>query len=216
MLDSDAIGCVRKVAHMTPLREWYIEDLHLRNFASGTITVYVQAVARFAKFFGRCPRELDQEHIRSYLLHQLGQGLSRPTCVLARNAIRHLYTDTLKRPDCFVDLPRPKREYRLPVVLSNDEVRRLFSVISNLKHKAMLMVAYDSGLRLSEIRHLQVQDIDGQRMVIRIRRGKGRKDRYARLTPELLQLLREYWRSYRPKTFLFTGICEHRPYDMAL
>lgn len=200
---------------MTPLRERYIEDLHLKNFSAGTIKVYVNAVAKFAKYFDCSPEQLDQEHIRKYLLAQLRRGRSRQTCVVARNALRHLYTDTLKRPDCFVDLPRPKREHRLPVVLSQEEVRRLFSVVTNLKHRALLMVAYDAGLRVSELCHLKVPDIDSQRMVIRVRRGKGKKDRYARLTPELLGVLRQYWKAYQPETCLFPGVCKHEPYDLA-
>ena len=130
-----------------------------------------------------------------------------------RNALRHLYTDTLGRPDCVEKLPRPKREQRLPVVLSREEVQRLFAMVTNLKQKALLMVAYDAGLRLSEIINLRIEDLDSQRMVIRIRQGKGKKDRYARLTPGLLNLLREYWKAYRPKTLLFPGATPDKPYD---
>jgi site-specific recombinase XerD len=100
-------------------------------------------------------------------------------------------------------------------VLSREEVQRLFSVVTNLKQKALFMVAYDAGLRLSEILNLQVEDIDSQRMVIRVRQGKGKQDRYARLTPGLLKLLREYWRAERPETYLFPGASKHKRYDLA-
>jgi site-specific recombinase XerD len=112
-------------------------------------------------------------------------------------------------------LPRPKREQRLPVVLSREEVQRLFAKVTNLKQKALFLVAYDAGLRLSELIHLRIEDIDSSRMVIRVRQGKGKKDRYARLTPGLLGLLREYWRAYRPESLLFPGAQPNKPYDLA-
>ena len=141
--------------------------------------------------------------------------MSRSYCVIERNALRHLFEQTLGRSEHFDSIPRPKRERRLPVVLSREEIQRLFSVVENIKHKAMLMVAYDAGLRLSEIRNLQIDDIDSQRNVIRIRQGKGKKDRYTRLSPGLLKLLREYWRAERPQRLLFPGATEHKPYDLA-
>ena len=123
--------------------------------------------------------------------------------------------DTLKRPDWLAAVPRPKRERRLPVVLSREEVQRLFAVVTNLKQKALFMVAYDAGLRLSELLNLRLEDIDSRRMVIRIRQGKGKKDRYARLTPGLLELLREYWRAFRPQSWLFPGAALDKRYDLA-
>jgi integrase/recombinase XerD len=200
---------------MTPLRQRFIDDLRLKNFSASTIKVYVHAVAKFARFFGRSPDELSQEDVRTYLIDQIDQGLSRNYCVIQQNALRHFYQDTLGWTDWLANLPRPKREQRLPVVLSQDEVRRLFAAVTNLKQKALFMVAYDSGLRLSEIRNLRVEDIDSQRMVIRVRQGKGKKDRYARLTPHLLRVLREYWQAYRPETLLFPGSHPNKTYDLA-
>ncbi len=200
---------------MTPLRQRYIEDLRLKNFSPKTIKVYVHAVARFARHFGRSPDQLSQEDVRSYLIHMIERGVARGTGVVVRNALRHLYTDTLGRPDCLEKLPRPKREHRLPVVLSREEVQRLFAAVTNLKQKALFMVAYDAGLRLSEIINLRIEDLDSERMAIRIRQGKGKKDRYARLTPGLLSLLRKYWKAYRPKTLLFPGAAPDKPYDLA-
>ena len=200
---------------MTPLRQRYIDDLRLKNFSPKTIKVYVHAVAKFARHFGRCPRELRREDVREYLLYLLEQGRARSTCVLVRNALRHLYTDTLGRPDWVEALPRPKPETKLPVVLSREEVQRLFSAVTNLKQKALFMVAYDSGLRLSEIIQLRIDDIDSDRMVIRVCQGKGKKDRYARLTPTLLSVLREYWMAFRPETVLFPGATPNKTYDLA-
>jgi len=205
----------RKGGLMTPLRQRYIEDLRLKNFSPGTIKVYVFAVAKFARHFGRSPDTLSGEDVRAYILHLLDRGIARSSCVVVRNALRHLYTDTLGRPDCLQAVPRPKRERRLPVVLSRQEVQRLFATVTNLKQKALFMVAYDAGLRLSELRNLRIDDIDSQRMVIYIRQGKGKKDRYARLTPGLLKLLRQYWLEYRPQSWLFPGASLDKRYDMA-
>ena len=200
---------------MTPLRKRFIDDLRLKNFSDSTIKVYVQAIEKFAKFLGRSPDESTAEDVRAFLIHELDRGLSRSYCVIQQNALRHLYLDTLGRTDELQSIPRPKRERRLPVVLSREEVRRLFAVTGNLKHKALLMVAYDAGLRLSEILNLRSEDIDSQRMVIRVRQGKGKKDRYTRLSAGLLKLLREYWREYRPEAWLFPGACRNKRYDIA-
>lgn len=200
---------------MTPLRRRYIDDLRLRNFSEGTIKRYVYAVEKFARFLNRSPVDATAEDVRRFLVGEIDRGLSRSYCVLQRNAIRHLLEQTLGRTEQLAAIPRPKRERRLPVVLSREEIRRLFSVVENIKHKALLMVAYDAGLRLSEIRNLHLDDIDSQRMAIRVRQGKGKKDRYARLSPGLLKLLREYWRAERPEGLLFPGARRQQPYDLA-
>ena len=200
---------------MTPLRQQFIDDLRLRNFSAGTIKVYVHAVERFSRYVNRSPADATIEDVRNFLVGEIDRGMSRSYCVIQRNALRHLFEQTLGRSDTFMAIPRSKRERRLPIVLSRDEVQRLFSVVQNIKHKALLMVAYDAGLRLSEIRNLQIDDIDSQRMVIRVRQGKGKKDRYARLTPELLQLLRDYWRAERPQQFLFPGASQYKTYELA-
>ena len=200
---------------MTALRQQYIDDLKLRNFSAGTIKVYVHAVERFSRFLKRSPGDAIVEDVKRFLVAEINRGMSRSYCVIERNALRHLFEQTLGRPQEIEAVPRPKRERRLPVVLSREEIRRLFAVVKNLKHKAMFMVAYDAGLRLSEIRNLQLADIDSQRMVIRVRQGKGKKDRYVRLSKGLLQLLRDYWKAFRPEGLLFPGACKHKPYDLA-
>jgi site-specific recombinase XerD len=200
---------------MTPLRQRFIDDLRLKNFSDDTIKVYVHAVKKFALFLGRSPDESTAEDVRAFMIHQLDRGLSRSYCVILRNALRHLFVDTLGRTDELKAVPRPKREQRLPVVLSRQEVQRLFAVVENIKHRALFMVAYDAGLRLSEVLNLRIEDIDSQRMVIRICQGKGKKDRYGRLSKGLLKLLREYWRVCRPESFLFPGACLHKRYDVS-
>jgi site-specific recombinase XerD len=199
---------------MTPLRRRYIEDLQLKHFAPDTIKVYVHAVAKFARHFGKSPEQLGFHHVRQYLIHLIQDcHLSRGTYIVYLAALRHLYHVTLNRPGRLDALPIKNREHKLPVVLSKEEVRRILAAVTNLKHKALIMVAYDSGLRLSELRHLRVTDIDSHRMTIRVRLGKGQKDRYARLTPELLKLLREYWLAYRPQAWLFPGEKADKPCD---
>jgi len=200
---------------MTPLRQRFIDDLRLKNFSDGTIKVYVRAVEKFVLFLGHSPDESTAEDVRASMVHQLDRGLSRSDCVILRNALRHLFGDALRRTDELRSVPRPKREQRLPVVLSRQEVQRLFAVVENIKHKALFMVAYDAGLRLSEVLNLRIEDIDSQRMVIRICQGKGKKDRYGRLSKGLLTLLREYWRVCRPESFLFPGACLHKRYDVS-
>lgn len=200
---------------MTPLRRRFIDDLRLKNFSGDTIKVYVHAVKKFALFLGRSLDESTAQDVRAFMIHQLDCGLSRSYCVILRNALRHLFVDTLGRTDELKAVPRPKREQRLPVVLSRQEVQRLFAVVENIKHRALFMVAYDAGLRLSEVLNLRIEDIDSQRMVIRICQGKGKKDRYGRLSKGLLKLLREYWRVCRPESFLFPGACLHKRYDVS-
>ena len=200
---------------MTPLRQRFIDDLRLKNFSDDTIKVYVHAVKKFALFLGRSPDESTAEDVRAFMIHQLDRGLSRSYCVILRNALRHLFVDTLGRTDELKAVPRPKREQRLPVVLSRQEVQRLFAVVENIKHRALFMVAYDAGLRLSEVLNLRIEDIDSQRMVIRICQGKGKQDRYGRLSKGLLKLLREYWRVCRPESFLFPGASLHKRYDIS-
>ena len=157
---------------MTPLRQRYIEDLQLAHFAPSTIKVYVHAVSAFARYFGRSPEELDEQDVREFLVHLTQKrSVSRSTYIVHLAALRHLYHVTLKRPGRLDKLPIKNREHKLPVVLSQDEVRRLFAVVTNVKHKALLMVAYDSGLRLSELRNLKIGDIDSDRMAIRVRKA---------------------------------------------
>ena len=115
---------------MTPLRRRFIDDLRLKNFADSTIKVYVHAVKKFSLFLGRSPDESTAEDVRTFMVHQLDCGLSRSYCVILRNALRHLYLDTLGRTDELQAVPCPKREQRLPVVLSRQEVQRLFAVVS--------------------------------------------------------------------------------------
>jgi site-specific recombinase XerD len=183
-----------------------IDDMQLRNFAPGTIAVYVNSVARFALHFGTSPHLLGPEDVRAYLLHLVQQRrISWSYYNQNLQALRFLYNVTLGRDWVLQHIACPKQPKRLPVVLSPDELTRFFAAIGSLRYRAVLMTAYAAGLRVSEVVALRVEDIDSQRMVLRVRQGKGRKDRYVMLSPRLLALLREYWRAARPAEWLFPG-----------
>jgi integrase/recombinase XerD len=201
---------------MTPLRRRMIQDMTLRNFAPRTITVYVDCVARFARHFGRSPELLGPDDVRAYLLDLIErQRRSWAYYNLNLHALRFLYNVTLGRAEVLAHLPCPKRLKRLPVVLSPEELTRFFAAVGRLHHRALLITAYAAGLRVSEVAALRVEDIDSRRMVIRVRQGKGRKDRYVMLSPKLLELLRAYWKAARPRTWLFPGLDPDRPISAA-
>ena len=128
-----------------------------------------------------------------------------------RCALRFFYRVTLGRDDVPASIVPARQPHTLPVVLSGDEVARLFAAIGNLKHRAILMTTYAAGLRVSEVARLRVEDIDSQRMVIHVRQGKGQKDRYVMLSPRLLEILRNYWKAVRPRGYLFPGTAPDQP-----
>lgn len=197
---------------MTPLRRRMIEDMQLRNFSPNTQEAYVRAAADFARHFNKSPEHLTAEHAREYLLHLIQvRKASVSLYNINRCALQFLYQITLGRNERFDRLPCARERRRLPVVLSQEELQRFFSVIRNIKHKALFMTAYGTGLRVSELVGLRVEDIDSSRMLIRVRSGKGQKDRYAKLSAHLLEVLREYYRLRRPKTWLFPGSDPNRP-----
>jgi site-specific recombinase XerD len=191
---------------MTPLRKRMIDEMQLRNYSAKTIQIYVDIVARFARHFGKNPEKLGAEHVRQYLLHLVQEKkLAWSTYKQALAALRYFYRWIVKGPEVVVDIRCPRPEYRLPVVLSFEEVHRFFAAVRSFKHRMVLMTAYAAGLRIAEVVHLDVSDIDSQRMVIRVRQGKRNKDRYTILSPVLLQMLRHYWVAVRPVSYLFPG-----------
>lgn len=197
---------------MTPLRRRMIEDMQLRNFSPHTQAAYVRAVTKFAKHFGQSPDRLGPEEVRAYLVHMVQQRrVSWSLYNQTLCALRFYYHTTLGRDRLLESIPCPKEQKTLPVVLSADEVRQFFDAIRNVKHRAMFMTAYAAGLRVSELVGLRVEDIDSSRMLIRVRQGKGRKDRYVKLAKRLLKVLRMYWKARRPSSWLFPGKCLDRP-----
>ncbi len=173
---------------MTHLRKMMLEELQRRNFAKTTVQYYLQAVEEFAAYFGKPPDQLNQEHLRQYQAHLLTERKLQPrTARLHVCALRFFFNKTLKRrlpPDA---IPYPRAPRRLPAILTVEEVARLIDSARNLLDRAMLMVLYSTGMRNSEMRNLQVQDIDSKSMLIHIQQGKGGRDRYVPLCPKLLR-----------------------------
>ena len=191
---------------MTPLRQRMLEDMSIRNFTENTQRSYVQQVSLYAKYFACSPDTLGPKQVREYQLHLVeGRKLSPGSISIAVSALRFLYKVTLKQPWSSDDIPMPKKPFKLPVILSPEEVMRFLESVDSMKHRAILMAAYAAGLRVSEATHLKVTDIDSQRMMLRVDQGKGQKDRYVMLSPRLLEELRSYWRAVRPKNWLFPG-----------
>ena len=201
---------------MTALRQRMIEDMRLRNFSPHTIEAYVLAVKQFARHFGQSPEQLSAEQARQYLLHLVqDQKASWSRYNLARCGLQFLYRVTLGRDEWFKKLPCARVPRKLPTVLSPDEVRRLLDVVAHHpKHKALLITLYGAGLRISEALNLKPGDIDGQRMFIHVRSGKGNKDRMVKLSVHLLAVLRDYWRACHPDLWLFPQTRDpQRPMD---
>jgi site-specific recombinase XerD len=191
---------------MNTLREKMLTDLQLRGITPRTQTTYLREVTKLARHFDKSPAELGEEEIKAYLVHMLeNRGLSSGTYKAYVAGIKFLYRTTLNRGEVVEKIKYPKAKIKLPVVLDLSEVRTMLSVMENLKHRAVLAITYSAGLRVSETAHLKVTDIDSKRMMVRVRQGKGGKDRYSILSKTTLECLRGYWRAYRPKDWLFEG-----------
>jgi site-specific recombinase XerD len=181
-------------------------DLVLQGYSEKTVKSYSWHVGQFVQYVSADVESLGEEDIRRYLYHiktELNYSVSNLS--QAFSAIKFLYRNTLQMPLKLSTLRGPRQSRRLPVVLSRQELKQLFDSVDNLKHRTIFITAYAAGLRLSEVAHLRVSDIDSGRMQIRVEQGKGKKDRYTLLSERLLQRLREYWRIYRPKQWLFPG-----------
>lgn len=204
---------------MTHLRKAMLEELQRRNLSQITIRIYLRAVEEFAQYFKVSPDRLRPEHIRQYQAHLfIDRKLDAISVAQQLSALRFFFLKTLKRPWMVQDLPTPKRPVRLPEVLSQEEVKRLIQCAGSPLHRIWLLTLYATGIRREELVRLQIGDIDSDRMLIRIRQGKGRKDRDVMLSPRLLEELRNYWRSAnpKPKTYLFPGKGPHRNADVPI
>ena len=197
---------------MTKLRRRMEEELRLRRYSQATIKAYIGAVSAFARFHGRPPEQLGAEEVRSYLLHLTDEKkLSWSTINQAICGIRFLYIKVLDRPLEVGKVAHQKRQRRLPSVLSAQEIIQLIEAAANLRERAILMALYSGGLRLRELIELEIADIDSTAMRIRLRAGKGGKERYVVLSVTLLEVLRQYFREFCPKRWLFyTGKPEHQ------
>jgi integrase/recombinase XerD len=177
--------------------------------AERTRETYLSAVAAMAKFYRRSPDEVNEVEVQRYLLHLIEERkLAWSSCNIAVNALKFCYHVTLKHPQAQFEIPRPRQPQKLPQILAREEVARLIELTANPKHRAMLMTTYGAGLRVSELCHLKVSDIDSARMTIRVEQGKGAKDRYTLLSARLLRELRRYWVGQRPRHWLFCATCD--------
>ena len=186
---------------ISPLRRRMIEDMTIRNFSADTQRNYIRAVKNLAIFLGRSPDTATPEDLRLFQLHLTENRVRPPTINATVSALRFLFNVTVDRPDVTRPLTSVAEPRKIPVVLNPDEVVRFLEAAPGPKYKA----AFGAGLRVSEVAALKVSDIDSQRMMIRVEQGKGRKDRYAMLSPQLLELLRDWYRIARPQAWLFPG-----------
>jgi integrase/recombinase XerD len=196
---------------ISPLRRRMIDEMTIRHFSSKVQKDYLRHVKDFADFLGRSLAKAAFEDIRRYQLNLAERGVSVSSRNVAMTALRFFYARALNRPQVTDQIVFAREPRRLPVVLSPEEMGRLLAAAPTLKYQAALSVAYAGGLRISEVVSLKVGDIDSQRMVLRVEQGKGRKDRYVMLSPQLLELLRLYWKKYRPQGWLFPGQAPGQP-----
>jgi len=191
---------------VTQLRQKMLEELQRRNYSHRTAKLYLRIVRDFAQHFRRSPDKLGPEQIRQYQAYLFQtRKLTAASVASHASALRFFFIKTLHRHFLSEFIPFPKCPKRLPTVLSPDEVSRLIDGARNLYHRTLLMTLYSTAMRRSELCRLKVEDIDSKRMMIRIRQGKGRRDRDIPLSPKLLETLRVYWRWMQPTTFLFPG-----------
>jgi len=189
---------------MTQLRQRMIEDLQLRGLSPRTQEAYVRAVRQLAEHYGKTPDELTEEDLRQYFLYLTnGKGVSASAFRIDLCGIKFFYQHTLKREWHTLDLVRPAKEKKLPVVLSVEEVHQVLGCVRRKHYRVCLTTIYSCGLRLQEGVHLQVADIDSARMLVHVRHGKGAKDRYVPIPHRTLDLLRGYWAAHRNPTWIF-------------
>jgi integrase/recombinase XerD len=199
------------------LRQRMIEDMNVRGFCAKTQHDYLRNVTRFAVFLGRSPDTATAEEVRRFQVEQREAGMPAPAMNSQIAALRFFFTTTLDRPDLSRKLVHISYARRLPMVLSPDEVARLLSATTCLKHRAALSVAYGAGLRVAEVAALKVTYIDSKRMLLRVELGKGGRDRNAMLSPDLLALLRAWWKEGRQQGvmqadgWLFPGQTRNKP-----
>lgn len=197
---------------ISPLRQRMLDDMRMRKLEPKTQSGYIRAVRRLAAFLKRSPDTATVEDLRNFQLHLVDQGTSPITLNATITGLKFFFDVTLERSDLMARMSPVRVPQKLPVVLSREEAARLIAAASNLKYQTALSIAYGTGLRVSEIISLKVGDIDSQRMTLRVEQGKGRKDRYAMLSPLLLQRLRAWWRlahaqgKMLPGGWLFPGM----------
>jgi len=196
----------------------YLEQLALKKYSLSTLQTYRNEFMQLLQLLGTAHvQDLTPEHLKRYMLYCVVKlELSENTLHSRLNAFKFYFEQVLKKEKFFFDIPRSKKQLQLPKVLNEVEIGRLFKAISNLKHKAIVFTAYSAGLRVSEVVHLKLADIDSKRMTLFIQQAKGKKDRYVNLSPVLLDILRSYLKKQeqKPKTYLFEGQIHGEPYSI--
>jgi integrase/recombinase XerD len=190
---------------ISPLRARMIEDMNVRKFGEKTQNDYIRHVKSFSTFLGWSPAKATPEDLRRYQVHQSSAGEQPSSINSSVAALRFFFRVTLNRPDMGHHLTRVPMPEKLRVVLSKEEVAQLLEAAPGVKYKAAFSVAYGAGLRVSEVAYLKVSDIDSKRMLLRVEQGKGKRDRYAMLSPRLLARMRQYWLVAKPRNWLFPG-----------
>lgn len=197
---------------MKEYQEKMIREMKIRNFTESTQDVYLKIVDRVTADFDREPEAISSDEIKEYLVRlQAERGLSNSSIENMLSGLKFLINVTLQRKSDPLVVEGRKREHPLPVVLSREELKRVFACAGNLKHRTLFMTAYSTGIRIGELCRLKVSDIDSKRMVVHVRMGKGQKDRYTVLSPECLRQLRLYWLKYRPTNYLFYSLSRDLP-----
>ena len=191
--------------NVSPLRLRMIEDMRMRKLASKTQAAYIRSVRQFTQYLRRSPDSATIEDLRNYQLHLVDHGISAISLNAAITGLKFFFEITLGQPELMTKMQPVRVPHTLPVVLSPKETARLLAAVRNLKHQVALSVAYGAGLRASEVVGLKVSDVDGQRMTLRIQQGKGRKDRYAMLSPLMLERLRTWYRVARSQGKMLDG-----------
>lgn len=193
------------MATMSPLRRRMMEDMTIRNFSLATQQSYIYAIAKFSRHFGCPPDRLSLEQVRSYQLHLINQKRSWSHINQVACALRFFYGITLGQTEAFERIVGGQKPDKLPLVLSAEEVARFLHAVSGLRNRVVLTTTYAAGLRVGEVVSLKVTSTDSKRMLIHIESGKGGRDRYAMLSPRLLEILRAYWKRVQPGLWLFPG-----------
>jgi integrase/recombinase XerD len=190
---------------ISPLRQRMIDDMAIRNMSPNTQRAYIRAVKNFSLHFGKSPDKLTLEHVREYQLHLVSRGLQAASIIPIMCAIRFFYGTTLGQPSVADHIPLARKADTLPAVLSRDQVVQFLKAVSDLEMRTLFITIYSAGLRVSEAVALTGKDIDSANMVIHVRQGKGRKDRYVMLSEQLLAILRAYWKCAHLHHLLFPG-----------
>jgi len=196
---------------MTPLRQKMLDAMQMRGLAVRTQQSYLYVIKALAKHYRRSPDELNDEDLQAYFLYLVKERhLAPASCRLHLNGVIFLFREVLKR-QVSMDLKLPKQPQRIPELLTRAEVAAILGACANTRHRTLLTVCYGCGLRVNELVHLRVRDIDGERWLLRIDQGKGAKDRLVEMPPSLLVQLRTYWQRFHPASWLFPGSKPHRP-----